>query len=131
MKQNGIMNSRISAVVAGMGHTDLIGIVDAGFPVPALVERIDLAVKAGLPGLMDVLESLLIELRVEELILADELGRTNQSLDAELAKKFVNVKITRISHAELKEMALFCKAIIRTGECIPFSNVILRSGVIF
>ena len=30
-----------------------------------------------------------------------------------------------------KEERASCKAVVRTGECSPFANVILESGVVF
>ncbi len=36
-----------------------------------------------------------------------------------------------ISHEEFKEISKNARAIVRTGECSPFANIILISGVIF
>ena len=33
MKKSGILNQPISAVIAGMGHTDTLVIADAGLPI--------------------------------------------------------------------------------------------------
>lgn len=131
MKQTGIMNSRISATVSAMGHTDLIAIVDAGFPIPSSTERIDLSVRSGLPRLMDVLESVLTELCLEEVIIAEEMGTRNAALREELATRLGDVRVTQVTHEELKTMSASCKAVIRTGECRPYANVLLRSGVAF
>ncbi len=131
MKRIGILNSRISAVVAGMGHTDTIAIVDAGFPIPASVERIDLAVKPGLPNLSEVLESLLSELCVEEVTIASEMRSKNPGLYSKLVEDFHDVRLLEVSHEELKLRSASCKAIIRTGECKPYANILLRSGVTF
>lgn len=48
-----------------------------------------------------------------------------------IKKEVGEVKITFISHEELKEELKKCKAVIRTGEQTPYANVILRSGVVF
>ena len=40
MKKIGILNSEISRVISGLGHTDQIVVCDAGFPIPSHVERI-------------------------------------------------------------------------------------------
>ena len=50
------MNSNISRVIADMGHMDWLGVGDAGTPVPAETEKIDLSVRPGLPSFIDVLE---------------------------------------------------------------------------
>ncbi len=51
MKKQGILNSRIAAVLARLGHTDTIVIADCGLPIPDHVERIDLALKPWHTGL--------------------------------------------------------------------------------
>ncbi|WP_222563377.1 RbsD/FucU domain-containing protein [Spiroplasma clarkii] len=40
-------------------------------------------------------------------------------------------KIKYLSHQELKEKTSACVAVIRTGECSPYSNIILEMGVDF
>ena len=43
MKRGKLLNAPLSALVAQMGHTDEITVCDAGLPIPAGPERIDLA----------------------------------------------------------------------------------------
>ena len=40
-------------------------------------------------------------------------------------------EVEYVSHEELKKMTMDCKAVIRTGETTPYSNIILQSGCIF
>ena len=75
MKKNGVLNKDISEVVASMGHTDSLMICDAGLPIPLDARRIDLAVKQGLPGFIEIVEVMANELAVEKIILADKWGR--------------------------------------------------------
>ena len=56
MKKNGILNSDISRVLSYMGHTDRICIGDCGLPIPDETERIDLALRFGVPSFMEVLK---------------------------------------------------------------------------
>ena len=55
MKRNGIINADISRVLSYMGHTDTIAVGDCGLPIPDETERIDLALKLGVPSFMEVL----------------------------------------------------------------------------
>ena len=41
------------------------------------------------------------------------------------------VKLTEVSHEEFKLLNKASKAIIRTGECTPYANILLKSGVVF
>ena len=47
MQKGGILNSHIAKVLADLGHTDTICIGDCGLPVPAGVQKIDLALTFG------------------------------------------------------------------------------------
>jgi len=131
MKKTAIINSRISAVIATMGHTDSLAIGDAGLPIPYCAERIDLAVMPGVPSFADVLSNVLTELEVEEIVLAEEIKLNNPTLDAQLKTMFADKKITYVSHSQFKKQTEGCKAVIRTGEFAPYANIILKSGVVF
>jgi D-ribose pyranase len=131
MKKSSLINSEISYVISKMGHTDSITICDSGLPIPSEVQRIDLALKKGLPTFLDTLDSVLEELQVEEVILASEIIQVSNDLYKEILKRFENVKITTVSHEEFKNLTKSSKAIVRTGEYTPYANVILKSGVVF
>ena len=131
MKKSTLINSEISYVISKMGHTDSITICDSGLPIPSEVQRIDLALKKGLPTFLDTLDSVLEELQVEEVILASEIIQVSNDLYKEIFKRFENVKITTVSHEEFKNLTKSSKAIVRTGEYTPYANVILKSGVVF
>ena len=73
MKKIGIINQPISAVVAGLGHTDTVVIADAGLPIPAGPQRIDLALTDGIPTFFDTLRVVLTEMQVERAIVAAEM----------------------------------------------------------
>lgn len=57
MKKTGIMNAPISTVIAHLEHSDMLTIGDAGLPIPETTQRIDLALKPGVPGLLETLEA--------------------------------------------------------------------------
>lgn len=131
MKKIGIINQPIAAVIAGLGHTDRLAIADAGLPIPAGVNRIDLAVKAGLPGFMEVLETVLLEMQVEKAILAEEISKHNPHIESSIKAVLVDIPIEIIPHEKFKQETHTAAAIIRTGECTPYANIILISGVVF
>lgn len=131
MKKSNLINCEISYVISKMGHTDSLTICDSGLPIPSEVQRIDLALKRGLPTFLDTLDSVLEELQVEEIILASEIIEISNDLYKEIIKRFENIKITTVSHEEFKNLTKSSKAIVRTGEYTPYANVILKSGVVF
>jgi len=133
MKKAGILNSDISRVLSYMGHTDLIAIGDCGLPIPDEVERIDLALKFGVPSFIETLEAVVNDMKVEKIILAEEIKTQNPKVLDEVEKLFAeqNIEIEFVSHTELKAITHDCKAVIRTGETTPYANIILQSGCIF
>lgn len=131
MKKNGILNKEISTVVASMGHLDQITICDAGLPIPDGVRRIDLAVVPGIPSFLQVVKALAGDLKVQQIIIAEELRKGNPELTREITNIFNGAEVTFKSHDEFKVLSSKSRAIIRTGECTPYANVILVSGVTF
>ena len=133
MKRAGILNSDISRVLSYMGHTDLICVGDCGLPIPDEVERIDLALKFGVPSFMETLEVVVNDMKVEKIVLAEEIKTQNPKVLAEIEALFAgqNIEVEYISHVELKALTYDCKAVIRTGETTPYANIILQSGCIF
>lgn len=135
MKKHGILNSEISSVLSHMGHTDLITIGDCGLPIPDGVKKIDLALSFGNPGFMEVLKVVCDDMKIEKLILVEEIKDQNPKVLLEIQKLFADhkdtPKILFVTHDELKERTKSCKAVIRTGETTPYANIILQAGCIF
>lgn len=133
MKKQGILNSEISRVLSYMGHTDTICIGDCGLPIPDEVERIDLALCFGEPTFMRTLEIVAGDMKVEKIVLAEEIKEKNPDVLSKIQAYFagLDVEVEFVSHTELKARTHDCKAVIRTGEVTPYANIILQSGVIF
>ncbi len=139
MKKGVLLNSEISYVVSKMGHTDMLTIGDCGLPVPEGVQKIDLAVKKGLPEFLPVLSVILEELFIEKVILAKEIISENPELNDKIVeiirsaeneeKRTINIEY--VPHEEFKRKTSVSKAVIRTGEFKSYANIILVSGVTF
>ena len=135
MKKSGILNSDISRVLSYMGHTDWIAVGDCGLPIPEETERIDLAVKFGVPRFMEVLSEVEKDMKIEKVILAEEIKTQNPEIHEQilhlLEEKEESCDVEYISHVEFKEKTHSCKAVIRTGEITPYANIILQSACTF
>lgn len=137
MKRQGILNSDISRVLSYMGHTDTICIGDCGLPIPDETERIDLAVRFGQPSFMEVLREVGADMKIEKIVLAEEIKSQNPEVLQEIEQFFAEnetgfkSKVEFVLHSDLKQMTKTCKAVIRTGETTPYANIILQSGCIF
>lgn len=131
MKKTTLLNSQICEVISKMGHKDTLAIGDCGLPIPDITKRIDIALIKNVPGFIETLKSILTELQIEEVIVANEISDFSPDVFNEIKKAVGDVQITFISHEELKSQLKECKAVVRTGEQTPYANIILRSGVVF
>lgn len=131
MKKRGILNQELSELVAGMGHTDMLVIADAGLPILEEVQHIDLALTSGVPPFLKTLKVILEELEVQEAVIAEEMQEQSPELYRQLCTILDGIPISQLPHETFKLETCEAKGIVRTGECTPFANVILISGVTF
>jgi D-ribose pyranase len=133
MKKIGCLNSELSYVISKLGHFDTITIGDCGLPVPDGVQRIDLAVTYGVPSFDAVFNVIDAEAKFQKITLASEALEQNPEFYAKMKNwaEANGVKVEIVSHDELKQLSAKSKAVVRTGECTAYSNVILESNVSF
>lgn len=131
MRKGKLLNSDIVRVLAKMGHTDQITIGDAGLPIPDHVERIDLALIKGIPGFTETVKAIATDMVIEKIILAEEIKVQNPEVLEQMEELFKGIHFEFVSHENFKKQNGASKAIIRTGECTPYANIILQSGVNF
>lgn len=134
MKKTALLNIALSRTIAGLGHGDILVIGDAGLPVPPGVELIDLAVTPGIPDFANVLRVVLTEMQVERHVLAEEIFQTEPpglaAVEALHGQGLLGQR-QRLRHTEFKVLSQRAKAVVRTGECQPYSNIALVAGVTF
>ncbi|MEN8639836.1 D-ribose pyranase [Pseudomonas sichuanensis] len=134
MKKTPLLNIALSRVVAGLGHGDTVVIGDAGLPVPPGVELIDLALTPGIPDFASVLRVVLSEMQVERHVLAEEIIQAAPPALVEVERlrgEGVIGPCQLLTHAEFKVLCQQARAVVRTGECKPYSNIALVAGVTF
>jgi len=131
MKRGGILHPELSKVIASLGHTDMIVICDAGFPVPKEVKRIDLILTKDIPRFLDTLKLILNELEVESAIVAKEMREVSSETYEKTKELLKKIPVKEVPHERFKEISRQAKAIIKTGEFTPYANIILICGVIF
>lgn len=131
MKKKGILHAELMKQIAALGHMELFLVGDAGMPIPKGVRVIDLALCKGVPTFEQVLGAVLQETQVEYYYLADEILSENQRLLTYIERVLPDAEFEMISHADLKKLTEQCKFAVRTGEFSPYSNIVLRAGVVF
>jgi len=132
MKKSGILHAELAGLVAGMGHHDRLVIGDAGLPIPQGVTVIDLALRPGVPGFLETLETVLGELQIEEAVIDVEMATVSPRMSAAFHASWpAAIPLRQVPHAELQRLARDAKAIVRTGEFTAYSNIVLIAGVVF
>lgn len=128
MKKTTLLHRELSAAVAGLGHTDLMLLADAGHPIPRGVERIDLAVRPGLPRSIDVLDAILSELSVEAFYVSAEMEQSSPSIWESFEQMLAPAERIVVPHTEFRALVPTVKYAVRTGEYSPYANLILVGG---
>lgn len=133
MKKTELLNEPLSALIASMGHTDRLIICDSGLPIPHDAKKVDLALCANIPRFIDTLKTILSELSVEEVIIAEEMETSNKEIFNGLTSLLDGIRVRKIKHQNFKNELRQNGNVsfVRTGEATPFANIILISGVTF
>jgi len=133
MKKRGILNPYLMQGLTSLGHLDSVLICDAGFPVPEHSNVIDISLVAGVPDFMQVFKAVLNEIIVEEYVIFDFMKKYNEKYYSEVKNIFIKQKGVECSMDDFRIRANNAKLVIRTGELLPASNIILvsSSGVDF
>lgn len=128
MKKSGILHPGINLLLSSTGHTDYFTICDRGFPVPDGPTRIDLALIEGIPSVLDVLRAINAEYHIDRVLITDEMAEVSPDRVAALRALLGEIPLESIPHLELKRLSATGKATIRTGDTVPYANIIVVSG---
>ena len=132
-RNNGTLNGQLARVISETGHTDRLVVTDAGLPIPSGVERVDLAVRENLPRFLDLLDTVLAEVAVEDVLLSEEIKEASPDMLAEIEKRFAALGVTLrfAPHTAFKQATTAARAAVRSGEFTPYANVLLTAGVVY
>ncbi len=129
MLKNGVINGQLASVLARFRHVNTLAIVDGPFPSYLGVEIVDLALVKGFPKITTVLDAILPLMDLTGLFLANEFDEQVESaIVSEYKAHYLGLPITFIPHSEFKIKVGQSLAIVHTGDDVPYSSVILRSG---
>lgn len=139
MIKHTLLNAPLQHTIATMGHTDCLTVCDAGLPIPNDANRIDLALSAGIPDFMQTVNVIGTSLFVERVVLAEEIKTHNPTLHQEIitwlellgVQQGNTIVLDYCTHEVFKAQSHQSKAFVRTGECRPYANILLFSGVVF
>lgn len=131
MRPDRILHPQLARALAELGHTDIVLVTDAGFPIPRTIERVDLGFWPGIPTVVQVLEVLRREVHAEQVAFAPEVVSHNPRLYEELQRIFTGsgAQFATIAHERLiAEVAPRAKLAVRSGDLQPWGNVALTAS---
>ncbi|RLV49955.1 D-ribose pyranase [Nocardioides mangrovicus] len=134
MRRNGgTLNGQLSRVISELGHTDLLVVTDGGLPIPAGVERVDLALREGVPAFLDVLDTVLAEVEIEGALMSEDVRGASPAMHEEILRRLTERGVTPqyVPHVEFKAATAGARAAVRSGEFTAFANVLLTCGVVY
>ncbi len=131
MRRGALLHPQLAGAFAALGHTDLVVVTDAGFPIPAGANRVDLGIVDDLVDVRDVLRTVLRFVDVELAEFAPELKTHHPSLYAEVQEIFTGsgAVFAGASHETLiADHVRRAKVVIRSGSFEPWANFALTAS---
>ncbi|XBS71966.1 RbsD/FucU domain-containing protein [Acerihabitans sp. KWT182] len=131
MKPDRILHPKLAEALATLGHTDIVLVTDAGFPIPANANRIDLGFWPGIIDVREILRVLRTEVFFEDVRFAPEVRDCYPSLYQEIQRIWTGsgATFTAATHETLcRDIAPMAKCVIRSGSFEPWANFALTAS---
>lgn len=125
----GLLNPHVNALLARVRHTNTLVIADRGFPFWSTIETIDLSLVDDVPTVPQVLAAVLANWKAGRAFMAQEFAVHNP---AAAQQRFLDalggVPRTFEPHVQFKLRVPQAVGLIRTGDTVPYANIILESA---
>jgi D-ribose pyranase len=129
MLKSGILNPQLLSLLARVRHTNALVIADRGFPFWPQIETIDLSLVDDVPAVLQVLAAIRPNFHAAHAYLAREFRKHNSAaVQKRFTRAFAGIPLTYEPHVQFKKRVPGAIGLIRTGDTIPYANLILVSG---
>jgi D-ribose pyranase len=129
MLRTGILNPHLLSLLARVRHTNALVIADRGFPFWPMIETVDLSLVDGVPTVLQVLAAVRQNFVVAEAYMAAEFLAVNAPATRQaFASGLEGATVTHEAHVDFKRRVPGAIGLIRTGDTVPYANLILVSG---
>ena len=128
MLRTGILNPSINSLVSRVRHTNTLVIADRGFPFWPAIETVDISLTDNVPRVLDVLRAIRQNFAIGRVFMAEEFRKHSSHGREELEQSLDGLSITFEQHTEFKKRIPQAVGLIRTGDTIPYANLILESA---
>ena len=129
MLKTGLLNPAVLHLLARIRHTNTLVIADRGFPFWPQIETIDLSLVDGVPTVLQVLDAIRPNFVIGRAFAAREFTKNNSIATRHaLAGRLRGVPLVFEPHAAFKQRVSAAIGLIRTGDTIPYANLIIESA---
>lgn len=129
MLNSGILNPAVLSLLARVRHTNALVIADRGFPCWPALETIDLSLIDDVPTVLQVLAAVRRNFDVAEAFMAEEFLKANPAATRRaFATALKGAQLTHEPHVDFKRRVPGAIGLIRTGDTVPYANLVLISG---
>ena len=129
MLKSGILNPAINSLLSRVRHTNTLIIADRGFPFWPQVETVDISLVDDIPRVLEVLAAIRANFVVGKAYMAEEFCAHNDAATrARFEQALAGVPLSFEPHVEFKKRVPLAIGLIRTGDTIPYANMILESA---
>ena len=130
-----ILNGQLLGLLGNTGHGDWIAVSDSGLSVPADKECVDLALKPGIPRILDVIQTMVNAMAIEKVFIAEEIDTRSPNYHKKLLEVLApsGCEVEYVPHSKLKSMIddRNTRACVRSAEFTSYSSVLLQAGVTY
>jgi D-ribose pyranase len=125
----GILNPALNSLLSRIRHTNTLVISDRGFPYWPQLETVDLSLVDDIPKVVDVLNAIRKNFVVAQAFMAEEFLSENQTATQKaFATALHGIPMVYEPHVLFKKRVPQAIGLIRTGDTVQYSNLILESG---
>ena len=129
MLKTGILNPAIGSLIGRVRHTNTLVIADRGFPFWPQIETVDISLVDDVPRVLDVVRAIRANFKAVRFFMAEEFLATNtKDVQLEFEQALSGVPLVFEPHVDFKKRVPQAVGLIRTGDTIPYSNLIMESG---
>ena len=129
MLKSGLLNPAVLGLIARIRHTNTLVIADRGFPFWPQIETVDLSLVDGIPTVLQVLAALRPNFVIGRAWTALEFLRHNPAaVQHARARVLAGIPVVFEPHAQFKQRVPSAIGLIRTGDTLPYANLIIESA---
>jgi D-ribose pyranase len=129
MLETKILNPHVLSLLARVRHTNALVIADRGFPFWSQIETVDISLTDDVPTILQVLGAIRYHFHVAQAFMANEfLQHNTPETRALFSQALKGIPTQHEPHVELKKRVPSAIGLIRTGDTVQYSNMVLVSG---